>query len=179
MAWTTPRTWTDTELVTAAIMNPHIRDNFNALGLHLLVRKPSDESVTSSTTFQADDHLLVNIPANEVWLLEWRIVFAAASAGDLKWRWTFPTGGVLTATTPSNDSNNAVQVVNTHATTSPSGQVTVAGTASPDLNMYTSEMLYANAGTAGNIVLEWAQSASSATPTTIKVNSTLWGVKLA
>lgn len=29
MAWTTPRTWTTGELVTAAIMNTHVRDNFN------------------------------------------------------------------------------------------------------------------------------------------------------
>lgn len=27
MAWTTPRTWTDGEVVTASIMNTHIRDN--------------------------------------------------------------------------------------------------------------------------------------------------------
>lgn len=28
MSWTTPRTWTDTEVVTAAIMNTHVRDDF-------------------------------------------------------------------------------------------------------------------------------------------------------
>lgn len=31
MAWTTPRTWTDGELVTAAIMNLHLRDNLDYL----------------------------------------------------------------------------------------------------------------------------------------------------
>ena len=31
MAWTTPRTWTDTEVVTAAMMNTHVRDNLSAL----------------------------------------------------------------------------------------------------------------------------------------------------
>lgn len=31
MAWTTPRTWTVGELVTASIMNTHVKDNFNAL----------------------------------------------------------------------------------------------------------------------------------------------------
>jgi hypothetical protein len=30
MAWTTPRTWATSELVTAAIMNTHVRDNLNA-----------------------------------------------------------------------------------------------------------------------------------------------------
>lgn len=31
MAWTTPRTWTDTETVTASIMNTHVRDNLDEL----------------------------------------------------------------------------------------------------------------------------------------------------
>lgn len=31
MAWTTPRTWTTTELVTAAMMNTHVRDNLDFL----------------------------------------------------------------------------------------------------------------------------------------------------
>lgn len=31
MAWTTPRTWTTGELVTASIMNTHVRDNFEYL----------------------------------------------------------------------------------------------------------------------------------------------------
>ena len=31
MAWTTPLTWTAGELVTAAIMNAHVRDNENAI----------------------------------------------------------------------------------------------------------------------------------------------------
>lgn len=31
MAWTTPRTWTPGELVTALMMNQHVRDNLNDL----------------------------------------------------------------------------------------------------------------------------------------------------
>jgi hypothetical protein len=31
MAWTTPRTWTAGEVVTAAMMNAHVRDNLNVL----------------------------------------------------------------------------------------------------------------------------------------------------
>src|SRR5437870_3646551 len=37
MAWTTPRTWVDTEVETAAIFNPQVRDNLNFLfGSHLV-----------------------------------------------------------------------------------------------------------------------------------------------
>jgi hypothetical protein len=32
VSWTTPRTWVAGEIVTAAVMNTHLRDNFNALG---------------------------------------------------------------------------------------------------------------------------------------------------
>ena len=32
MAWTTPRDWATGELVTAAMMNAHVRDNLKALG---------------------------------------------------------------------------------------------------------------------------------------------------
>ncbi|MBN1200610.1 MAG: hypothetical protein JXJ20_02020 [Anaerolineae bacterium] len=31
MAWTTPKTWSTSELVTAAMLNTHLRDNLNAL----------------------------------------------------------------------------------------------------------------------------------------------------
>jgi hypothetical protein len=31
VAWTTPRTWVTGEIVTATIMNTHVRDNFNAV----------------------------------------------------------------------------------------------------------------------------------------------------
>lgn len=36
MAWTTPRTWVAEELVTATMMNTHVRDNLNALRDYLL-----------------------------------------------------------------------------------------------------------------------------------------------
>ena len=32
MAWTAPRTWTDGELITKAIMDPHVRDNLKVAG---------------------------------------------------------------------------------------------------------------------------------------------------
>ena len=34
MAWTSPRTWVANEVVTAALMNTHVRDNLSALSTH-------------------------------------------------------------------------------------------------------------------------------------------------
>lgn len=49
MAWTTPRTWTANELVTAAICNTHIRDNLNFLkSAHVvLVHKSANQTLTA------------------------------------------------------------------------------------------------------------------------------------
>ena len=35
MAWTAPRTWVVAEIVTASVMNTHVRDNLLALSQHV------------------------------------------------------------------------------------------------------------------------------------------------
>lgn len=49
MAWTTPRTWTDPEVVTAAMMNAHVRDNLNWVhGFHgCRLYKSADQTIAS------------------------------------------------------------------------------------------------------------------------------------
>ena len=46
MAWTTPRTWADDEIVTTAYMNAQIRDNFLALSTHAHGGSAGDGSAT-------------------------------------------------------------------------------------------------------------------------------------
>lgn len=179
MAWTAPRTWTDGELVTAAIMNPHVRDNLLAVGPHLLVRKTADQSVTSSTAFQADAALLVNIPANESWLLEWKLLIVAGTTGDFKAQWTFPTGGEISIRAVTENAAGTLVINRIQTGTSPAGQISSNGATGTVPHIVEVSMFYKNAGTAGNVTLEWAQNTSDATSTTMKVNSTLWGVKLA
>lgn len=49
MAWTIPRTWTAGEMVDAAVMNAHVRDNFKALvPQHAFV---TTSQTTASTTY--------------------------------------------------------------------------------------------------------------------------------
>lgn len=53
MAWTTPRTWTDGETVTAAIMNTHLRDNFQFFAdepHELWLSKNANQAITANTT---------------------------------------------------------------------------------------------------------------------------------
>lgn len=42
MAWTAPRTWVTGEIVTAALMNAHVRDNLNALNARLVIADYND-----------------------------------------------------------------------------------------------------------------------------------------
>lgn len=56
MAWTSPRTWTTGELVTASIMNAHVRDNLSYLidrtfSLALVV--PGNPSATTNVSIRA------------------------------------------------------------------------------------------------------------------------------
>jgi hypothetical protein len=54
MAWTTPKTWNVDELLTAANLNTHLRDNLNALKAPPTVHYECDEDseyTTTSTSF--------------------------------------------------------------------------------------------------------------------------------
>lgn len=59
--WTAPRTWADAELVTAALLNTHIRDNFDyVLNPNVIYVKNTSATdfTTTSTSFVAVDATL-------------------------------------------------------------------------------------------------------------------------
>lgn len=184
MAWTTPRTWTDGELVTAAIMNAHVRDNLNASAPHLIVRKTSDQTVTSSVTLVSDTALIAPLAANEVWHLRWGILYSTAGVADI--RIAFNASATLTYLafrTAGMDNANAVSTPGWYLgaasgdTASTNFFSSENGTASPAYIEITG-VVVAGAG-ASNITMKWAQGTSDASNTIVKTNSTVWGVKLA
>jgi hypothetical protein len=179
MAWTTPRTWSAGETLTAANFNTHIRDNELALGPHLIARKATDESVTSSAALQADNDLLVNIPANEVWFLQWRLRFEGSTTGDINLRWTFQAGGEVNFNGMYRDTAGVLTEAHIFDNSSPTGGEDIACDGAGSRIFVAFEGLYLQGGTGGNVVLEWAQNTSDGTATIMKANSTLWGVKLA
>lgn len=54
MAWTAPRTWVTGEVVTAALLNTHIRDNMNVLNPNSFtyIHAPGGAITAGSITFQ-------------------------------------------------------------------------------------------------------------------------------
>jgi len=175
MAWTAPRTWTDGELVTAAIMNPHIRDNLLSLGPIQRLRKTADQSVTSSTALVDDTHLQFTIAANEVWSGQLTLYTTGATAGDVKYAFNAPVGatGVWGSISPSQSIASATDSTRWEAFTA-FGDATLA--APGTLTTPTVGVLYfyvENAGTAGTFKLRWAQLTSSGTATTLLKGSNL------
>lgn len=181
MAWTTPRTWTDTEFVTASIMNAHIRDNFNAVGPVMRVRKSSDQSVTSSTTLVDDTVLKFSVTSGDTWFVSLDLLYQGASTGDIKMAWTGGTGsisgpwgvmGISTAASGPPSTSMTFQGQTSPATTLSLGAITGFGIPARVFGTFTAS------GTTPTITFQWAQNTSDVTATTVMTNSTIIAYKV-
>jgi hypothetical protein len=170
--WTSPRTWVANEVVTAAEMNAHVRDNLNAI--NGFVRKTADESVTSSSVQQNDDHLLYAIPAVGTYVFDLYLLAlsAANAAGDLQVGFSFPTG-TFYLTGFGADAGLASGSVQTGAwgsapITSGTAALTY-GLSTTSNSIYLHGLFIATA--TGTVQFQWSQSASNASASTVKTGS--------
>lgn len=178
MAWTTPRTWTDGELVTAAIMNPHIRDNFNAIGQPIRLRKTADETVNNSAALQNDNHLFFTIGVSEVWAVECFLIWSDAnnSSAALKIGWTFPAGCTGTWTFVQKQvGTSALEALDPVALSST--LQSAYGQAANQAAWVAATVV--NSTTAGTLQLQWAQASATVADTIVRTNSTLVAHKIA
>lgn len=137
------------------------------------VIKPSDESVTNSTTLQDDDALFAPVDANtDYWV--WCIIFytGPSTNGDLKINWDGPSGATFTWVSDSLGSAATTTVGNLSRndqdlSTSPAPATVAVDCVAPVKG------LLRIGGTAGTFKLTWAQATASATPCTIYAQSTL------
>jgi hypothetical protein len=177
MPFTAPKTWSTGETLTAANFNTYIRDNQLSFGPHLIVRKTSDESLSSNTTLQDDDQLLTpSIAANEIWQLTLFVRFQG-TPGNLKHSFSFPTGGTLVFTSIGANVASTNFAQSTEITASDGAAHDITGASTPRVVII--EAIFLNSTTPGAVTYRWAQNTSSGTATIVKANSTLWGVKLA
>lgn len=173
MAWTTPRTWVTSEVVTAATMNVHIRDNFNALRTVYKV-KAADESVTSSVTLQNDDDLFFPVAANESWVFEilgwW--TQAVGSSGGFKWTCTGPTGSSGAYGALLSDGSSVQGIMDSERRS----LGTTNSISPPSFTLQCGMHFWGhilNGSTAGNLNFQWAQSSSSGNATRVLADSFL------
>lgn len=162
--------------VTAAALKTYIMSS--GLGDLLdwqSVRKAADESVTSSTTLQDDDVLLIPMGANQTWLIEAVLVLSADDAGDIKTTFTVPalaTGRHMGFGLSDAATGGIGNALGNYSAT--------FGTA---LNWSFSVVhlwaVVVNGANAGNVTLQWAQRASHATPTTVLSSAFITGRRIA
>lgn len=161
--------WTDKKLLKGAGVG--VAPTEIDVPVSLVVLKTADESVTSSTVLQNDDHLLFAVGANEVWEF---LIFLRLVAGnitpDFKYAFTVPTGGSIVISGQVHIGAQAVEVDGTTA------QIAIALSATQG-NMFFLG-LYIGGANAGNVQLQWAQNTSDAAATTVKTNSFIIAHKL-
>lgn len=97
MAWTAPRTWVTNELVTAAIMNTHVRDNLNQLRYLF-------EGALSTTPpgSPVDGQLWAMAPSTAY---VWTFRYNAGSASAFKWE--FVGGAPIISEIATNESTTS------------------------------------------------------------------------
>lgn len=170
----TPRTWVVGEVVTAAMMNADIRDQFNLLiNGQLDIVKGSNTSRTSTTSLSADPHLAASVVASATYMLDGFIDYDGAfGAGGLKLDFTLPAGATLRWAVLGNVVSDTTQKYTSNTTASGSLPVGTYGTG----GLHTGAILRGHltvAATAGTVQLRWAQEVSNATATTVYAGSWL------
>lgn len=145
--------------------------DFDALGIWAL--KTSTESVTSSTTLQNDDQLVLPMSANSKYLIEGFWLYDGATAGDMKVAFTVPSGASLNWAAFGPTSGVSVSSYNAFASTTSGGTLAIACNGTGSVMCMQPKGYVATSSTSGNLQLQWAQVASSGTATRIFLGSWL------
>jgi hypothetical protein len=152
--------------------------DFDALGI--VAYKTATETVTSSTTLQNDDQLFLPVAVNARYIFDSALFYtgAASPAGDLKLSFSGPAGATMKWANRGVNSSGLSQynvVVETLAAGSPRAVGTNGATEMAAFPMGT----VTTSSTSGNLQLQWAQNASSATGTALLAGSVIRLVRIA
>lgn len=158
----------------------HLAEDTESWLAPLFAYKDSDESVSSATTYQNDDHLILSLPANRIYVLDAFIQYFAqdnSTVPDLKFRFAFPSGGSIAFGRMC--ANAGTTGVNS---TSVDFSSTVGfDTSSPTSNMVAGAMGLAatllirgvvrSGTTGGTLTFQWAQNSSSGNAIVVQAGS--------
>lgn len=139
-------------------------------------RKTSDQSVTSSTTLVNCTQLVQAIGANEVWEFDFDLWVQGASTGDIQIAFTVPTSCTLKwasvgGPTTAMSSASSVTAINPYQTTTSGGRNDFG--ALSDIVLLKLKVFVRNSTNAGNVQLQFAQSASDVGATWVLTDSTM------
>ncbi len=139
----------------------------------ITVKKPTDQSVTSSTTLVNDNDLKISINANDSMIVEGYLhTYCSSHWPHIQIAWTIPAGASMDIGSYIDDVS-----LGSHETFT----LTSSGTSTGTINTNSGTVpihfwgVVITGSTAGTIQLKWAQAVSSSTPMTVKANSYMRG----
>ena len=132
----------------------------------LPIIKTAVQTVNNSIVLVNDNHLLLAVAANDIWVIElFLLVTSPTATPDVAWAFTVPAGGSIYGVWFFNQDG-----VQASSYTDLTAQRTIAGVDNTTKYMQT-RALYFGAGTAGNVQLQWAQAVATAEDTQVLENS--------
>ena len=141
------------------------------------VTKSADESVTSSTTLQDDDDLLLAVGTNEIWVVELVLIVKSNAAADFKWAWTDPASATSIRWTIYRNTSGTLVADFGDATASALAVSMASATVPYPVPMH-EIVVIETAGTSGNLQLQWAQNTSDGTATQVLKGSHLRALQI-
>jgi len=143
-----------------------------------LVYKAADESVTSSTTLQDDDHLIVDLVLGNKYMIKYELIAEGNTAGDWKGQ-VLASGGLTFNTVTQMNVSPEVGATDPNVAYSITSQVqSGAGVWTDTWRVPIRMWVYADISASGQLKLQWAQDVSNGTATTLKAGSIVTVYKL-
>jgi hypothetical protein len=146
----------------------------------IFVRKTANESVTNSTTPQADDHLYATLPANSIWEVEILLRTQSAgpdnSNGGIRVQLNAPTGSSMQVFVEIRKGGSGSDLYHhwhygwITAPNTPVGYNPIPGTTTPTGAVKLKGLVIVGS-TGGTLQLYWAQNAANTNATTVYANS--------
>lgn len=142
----------------------------------LWARKTADESVTSSTTLQNDDTLVLQGVADAVYEIEGALFYVGNTTGDIKVAFTFPSGNLYWFGKGGSEADGGFGGVGASrhsASYNDASGTSTAFTGSTTNLALLLKGVWVVGVSGGALQLQWAQNTSNATATTVKAGSFL------
>jgi hypothetical protein len=167
----------DTAVLTGKTLTSPVINSATGVGQTIVKRKTADESVTSSSALQDDDHLTFAIGANE----EWQAILSIV-AGDnvavpgIQTAVTVPSGATMLASAKYLFDPDSPR--SSHSATSGGVILGIQPPTSSFAYIYI-DIWVLNGSNAGNVTLQWSQFVSNITSLKFKKGATLVAHRIA
>ena len=146
-------------------------DDVNTWLVPKAVFKTADETVTSSTTLQNDDELVLPVAANAGYEFNCWVEYLATSGSDIKWSWAVPASATLEYSALHSE-GGGTGFSNSHLVYADTDTPMAAGSA-PTVTAISMRGKLSTAGSSGSLQFKWAQNTSGGTATHVRVKSWL------